>query len=159
MRLYFYGFIMLFERFVLRHSTGQSIRRFAEHMGVVYIKFAQILAMQNVGQLFTESDRAELATICDHCNPIEFAKIKQQLESEYKRPLTEIFRSIDEEPLGSASISQVHRAQVPFGIVRLLSGGRKTARHFYDFVLHFVNFCHALADGFQRFLCQRVALV
>lgn len=117
MRLYFYGFIMLFERFVLCHSTGQSIRHFAERMGVVYIKFAQILAMQNVGQLFTESDRAELATICDHCNPIEFAKIKQQLESEYDRPLTEIFQSIDEEPLGSASISQVHRAVLSDGRV------------------------------------------
>jgi len=101
---------MLIERSVLRRSTGQAIRHFAEHMGVVYIKFAQILAMQNVGQLFTESDRIELATICDHCNPIEFAKIKQQLETEYGRPLTEIFQSIDEKPLGSASISQVHRA-------------------------------------------------
>ena len=63
MRLYFYGFIMLIERFILRRSTGQAVRHFAERMGVVYIKFAQILAMQNIGQLFTESDRAELAAI------------------------------------------------------------------------------------------------
>lgn len=110
MRLYFYGFIMLIERFILRRSTGQAVRHFAERMGVVYIKFAQILAMQNIGQLFTESDRAELAAICDHCNPVAFTEIKGRLEAEYRRPLTEIFQSIDETPLGSASISQVHRA-------------------------------------------------
>lgn len=110
MRLYFYGFIMLVERFILRHSTGQAIRHFAGRMGVVYIKFAQILAMQNVGQLFTEDDRAELATICDHCNPIDFSEIKKRLEIEYGRPLNEVFQNIDEHPLGSASISQVHRA-------------------------------------------------
>ena len=110
MRLYFYGFVMLIERFILRRSTGQAVRHFAERMGVVYIKFAQILAMQNIGQLFTESDRAELAAICDHCNPVAFTEIKGRLEAEYRRPLTEIFQSIDENPLGSASISQVHRA-------------------------------------------------
>lgn len=110
MRLYFYGFIMLVEHFVLRRSAGQSIRHFAERMGVVYIKFAQILAMQNVGQLFTETDRAELAAICDHCNPVAFAEIEKQLVAEYGCPLSEIFQSIDEQPLGSASISQVHRA-------------------------------------------------
>lgn len=101
---------MLIERFILRRSTGQAICHFAERMGVVYIKFAQILAMQNVGQIFTEADRTELATICDHCNPIPFSNIKLQLESEYGRPLREIFQTIDESPLGSASISQVHRA-------------------------------------------------
>lgn len=108
---------MLIEHFVLRRSIGQSICHFSERMGVVYIKFAQILAMQNVGQIFTEADRAELSNICDHCNPIPFSAIRQQLMSEYHRPLQEIFRTIDETPLGSASISQVHRGVLVDGRV------------------------------------------
>lgn len=117
MRLYFYGLIMLIERFILRRSTGQSICHFAERMGIVYIKFAQILAMQNIGKIFTESDRTALATICDHCSPVSFTRIKQQLETEYSCSLAEIFQSIDEKPLGSASVSQVHRAVLRDGRV------------------------------------------
>lgn len=115
MRLYFYGLIAIFRRFILRENTGQVICDFAERMGVVYIKVAQILATQNLGEVFTESDRRRLASICDDCNPIEFGEIRKQLELEYDRPLNEIFRYIDPRPLGSASISQVHRAVLSDG--------------------------------------------
>lgn len=117
MKLYFYGFIMLFQKIVLRQNTGSVICRFAEKMGVVYIKVAQILAMQNVGEIFTEADRKQLAQICDHCKPLPFAQIRHQLEREYGCPLNEKFQSIESEPLGSASISQVHRAVLKTGEV------------------------------------------
>lgn len=115
MRLYFYGFLMLAQKFILRRSTGRVICDFSKRMGVVYIKVAQILAMQNIGSIFTEQDRQQLASICDQCNPLPFSKIRQKLEQEYRRPLDEIFQSIDEQPLGSASISQVHRAVLRSG--------------------------------------------
>ncbi len=117
MRLYFYLIIAVFRRFVLHHNTGQVICNFSERMGVVYIKVAQILAMQNFGDVFTESDRERLASICDHCNPIEFQEIAKIIESEYGVPLYETFQYIDPEPLGSASISQVHRAVLKDGRV------------------------------------------
>lgn len=117
MRLYFYGCLMLVQKFFLRRSTGRVICDFAEHMGVVYIKVAQILAMQNVGNIFTEQDRRQLSSICDHCNPLPFSKIRQKLEQEYQHPLDEVFQSIDEVPLGAASISQVHRAVLKSGTV------------------------------------------
>lgn len=110
MRLYFRAFIMLVKKFLLRQNTGKVICDFAESMGVVYIKVAQILAMQNYGAIFTETDRLKLSTICDHCNPVAFRRIERQLEKIYEHKLSEIFREIDPTPLGSASISQVHRA-------------------------------------------------
>ncbi len=109
MKLYFYGLIMLIRKFIFRKSNGESIRWFASHMGVVYIKFAQILAMQNYSNIFTEEDRIELSKICDDCNPIKFKKIKKMIEKEYKCKIEEKFKFIDEKPLGSASISQVHK--------------------------------------------------
>lgn len=117
MRLYFYALIAVFRRFILRQNAGQVICDFSERMGVVYIKVAQILAMQNLGDVFTESDRERLASICDHCNPIEFQEIAKIIESEYGVPLYETFQYIDSEPLGSASISQVHRAVLKDGRV------------------------------------------
>ncbi len=74
MRLYYYGFIMVIKKFIFRKNTGDCICSFVEKMGVVYIKFAQMLAMQNIGTIFTEEDRVKLSKICDHINPIPFKK-------------------------------------------------------------------------------------
>lgn len=79
-------------------------------MGIVYIKFAQILATQNYGNIFTENDREMLSSICDNCNPISFDKIENILKKEYGENLYDIFTFIDKKPIGSASISQVHKA-------------------------------------------------
>lgn len=110
MRLYFYGILLLIRKFILRQNTGKVLYKFATRMGVVYIKMAQIIAMQNYGNIFTEQDRLQLSKICDSCNPIPYRRIAKQITREYGHPLNEIFQSIDPTPVGSASISQVHRA-------------------------------------------------
>lgn len=115
MKLYWQGLLMIFKKFILRQNTGKVICDFAKRMGVVYIKVAQILAMQNIGEIFTESDRQQLSEICDHCNPLPFSKIQHILRQEYGDMLNQLFRSIDPTPLGSASISQVHRATLKDG--------------------------------------------
>ncbi len=125
MRLYFYGFILLIKRFILRKNTGKCILSFVEKMGVVYIKFAQMLAMQNIENLFTEEDRKNLSKICDHCNPIPFKKIKKQIEKEYGCPLNKKFKKVFETPIGSASISQVHKAITKNGDVVAIKIKRK----------------------------------
>ena len=125
MRLYFYGLVLLIKKFILRKNTGECILSFVEKMGVVYIKFAQMLAMQNVGNLFTEEDRKSLSKICDHCNPISFKKIKKQIEKEYGCPLNKKFKKVLETPVGSASISQVHKAILKNGDVVAIKIKRK----------------------------------
>lgn len=125
MRLYFYGFIMLFKKFVLRQNTGKVIKCFAQKMGVIYIKLAQILAMQNYGNLFTEEDRLELASICDGCNPIRYEEIIKIIEKGYKCKVNQKFKRIYEEPVGSASISQVHKAVLKNGKVVAIKIKRK----------------------------------
>lgn len=115
MKLYFEILKLLFGKLVLRRSNGELIRNFAEHMGIVYIKMAQMLATQNFGNLFTEDDRLMLSRICDDCNPISFTEITTILRSEYGARLDQIFATIDETPVGSASVSQVHRAVLKTG--------------------------------------------
>jgi len=101
---------MLFQKFILRRSTGRVVCDFAEKMGTVYIKMAQILAMQNIGEIFTEDDRQRLAEICDHCQPVPFQRIETVIQNELPEAILAQVQSIDPEPLGSASISQVHHA-------------------------------------------------
>ena len=110
MKLYFRCLVMLIQKYLLQRSSGRVICDFAEKMGVVYIKMAQILAMQNVGEIFTENDRVRLAQICDHCKPISYDKIAQTLQRELSETQLAQIKTIDHDPLGSASISQVHRA-------------------------------------------------
>lgn len=125
MRLYFYGLVMVIKKFIFRKNTGECIRSFVEKMGVVYIKFAQMLAMQNVGNLFTEEDRVKLSKICDHINPISFKKIRKQIEKEYGCKIENKFKKMYEEPVGSASISQVHKAILKNGDVVAIKVKRK----------------------------------
>ncbi len=110
MKLYLELLKAIIRKFILRRSTGEVVRKFCEKLGVVYIKLAQILATQNFDNIFNESDRRILSSICDDVNPISFSIIKSVIESEYGKSLADIFSYIDEKPLGSASISQVHKA-------------------------------------------------
>lgn len=100
---------LLIDKFIFRKDNGTVIKNFCEKMGIVYIKLAQMLATQNYGNLFTEKDREILSSICDDCNPISFDEIETILKQEYNNPNT-IFSYIDPSPIGSASVSQVHRA-------------------------------------------------
>lgn len=152
MRLYFYGFAMFFRRFVLRQDAGTAICWFAERMGVVYIKLAQILAMQNIGDRFTEDDRRRLSRICDQCNPIDFSEIQTIIEQEYGCSCAEIFQSIDPRPLGSASISQVHRAVLKDGRVVAVKVKREDVTRK---VAHDVKQARRLVHRFGRFASFR----
>lgn len=125
MKLYFYLFVAIINKFVLRKSTGEVIRKFCERLGVVYIKLAQILATQNFGNVFSEDDRRILSSICDDVNPVDFSVIKSCLESEYGNNIYEIFSLIDENPVGSASISQVHKAVLKSGEIVAVKVKRK----------------------------------
>lgn len=109
---------------ILKKSNGEAIKIFCNNNGLAYVKLAQILATQNYGTLFTEKDRKDLETICDNTNPLPFSEIKKILEEEYG-DLNEIFESIDETPIGAASISQVHKATLKNGDVVALKVKRQ----------------------------------
>lgn len=115
MKFYVQLIKLLINKFVFRKDTGSVIKDFCENMGVVYIKLAQILATQNYGNVFTEKDRQQLSSICDNCNPVPFEEIENILKEEYGEDLYNIFSYIDRIPIGSASVSQVHRATLRTG--------------------------------------------
>lgn len=45
----------------------------------------------------------------------DFKNVKKFLESEFKRKLEDIFDDFETEPLGTASLAQVHRAKLKDG--------------------------------------------
>jgi ubiquinone biosynthesis protein len=116
---------LLLKKYILRKETGTVIKDFCVSMGLVYIKLGQILATQNFGKIFKETDRQLLSSVCDNCKPVSFTEIKQIIESEYKCNINEVFDFIDETPLGSASISQVHKAALKNGKAAAVKVKRK----------------------------------
>lgn len=172
MKLYLQIIKLLFNKFILRKNTGLIIKQFAEKMGIVYIKLAQMLATQNYGHLFTEEDRQILSNICDNSKPIKYNAIETILKEEYGSDLTKIFSYIAKESLGSASVSQVHRAILKNGQEVVIKIKRKDITrhiekdinkirklmHYFGKLIKFGNFSggnHAL-DLYLTWLYQEI---
>lgn len=94
-------------------SRYERIRMILEELGPTYIKFGQLLS--NRKDLLPEELAMELARLQDDTNPLSKEAILEVIEEEYQKKPEEIFKYFNYEPLASASIAQVHRAELPTG--------------------------------------------
>ena len=93
--------------------TPQKLYGILEDLGPTYVKIGQILSMRQ--DMLPKAYCDELTKLRTHAKPLEFSEICAVLEQEYGCPYTEKFAKIEETPLGSASIAQVHAAVLPNG--------------------------------------------
>lgn len=87
----------------------QQLRRRLEILGPTYIKLGQIMALRE--DLLPRSVTKELENLFDRLPAVPFPQVQEILEESLERPVSLLFRSIREEPLGSASIAQAHLAE------------------------------------------------
>lgn len=90
------------------HDRARRLRLVCEDLGPTFVKLGQLLSTRP--DLLPESYISELSKLRDDVRPFSYLEAETILVEEYGRPLSEIFRSIEEAPVASASISQVHRA-------------------------------------------------
>ncbi|WBO23583.1 2-polyprenylphenol 6-hydroxylase [Sphingomonas abietis] len=79
-----------------------------EAIGPAAIKFGQALATRP--DLVGEAAAIDLYRLQDAVPPVPFPLIKASIEQALGRPIEQLYASIDEKPVGAASIAQVHRA-------------------------------------------------
>lgn len=79
-----------------------------QDIGPAAIKLGQALATRP--DIVGEAAAHDLALLQDRLPPAPFDQIKAAIEQGLGRPLDEIFSEVDPEPVGAASIAQVHRA-------------------------------------------------
>ena len=91
-------------------SKNQRIRMVFEELGPTFIKMGQVLSSRP--DLIPVDLLNELAQLQDHVPPFGFEHVKAIISSEFGRPYDKIFKSIEENPFASASIGQVHKAQI-----------------------------------------------
>ena len=77
-------------------------------VGPAAIKFGQALATR--ADLVGERAAVELQQLQDRLPPAPFPLIRAAVEQALGRPIGELFTRFEEEPVGAASIAQVHRA-------------------------------------------------
>ena len=82
-------------------------------IGPAAVKLGQALSTRP--DLVGEKAAANLSQLQDDLPPAPFAKIKQTIEMSFNAPLESLFSRFDEEPVGAASIAQVHHATTTDG--------------------------------------------
>lgn len=94
----------------LDESIPLRIRKVLEELGPAYIKLGQMLSTRP--DLVGIEIATELQQLRDNTPITPFDEIKEVIESELGRPIDEVYANIDENPIGSASIGQVYRAEL-----------------------------------------------
>src|SRR3954453_13992306 len=96
-------------------DRARRLRLVCEDLGPTFVKLGQLLSTRP--DLLPEAYTSELASLRDDVRPFTYEESEAILTEEYGRPPLEVFAAIDEVPVASASISQVHRAVLRDGRV------------------------------------------
>ena len=98
---------------VLEKTYAERIRIFIEEMGTTFIKLGQIASTR--ADLLPPDLIKELEKLQSHVAPFPAAEARKLIEESLEAPIDELFMIFDDEPVGSASIGQVHRAMLHTG--------------------------------------------
>ena len=101
-----------------------QLRRRLERLGPTYIKLGQIMAVRE--DMLPRAVTDELKNLFDQAPAVPFPVLRALIETELGRPLEQLFGAVVEQPLGSASLAQVHRATTHAGqavVIKVLKPG------------------------------------
>jgi predicted unusual protein kinase regulating ubiquinone biosynthesis (AarF/ABC1/UbiB family) len=82
------------------------------------MKLGQVMSFLDVGlvpEQHREEFQHELAKLRDAAPTVSFKQMRKVIEDDLEAPISEIFRSFEEEPIAAASIGQVYRATLEDG--------------------------------------------
>jgi ubiquinone biosynthesis protein len=100
-----------------RQPRGVRLRLALEHLGPIFVKFGQVLSTRR--DLVPADIIEELSRLQDNVPPFPAAVSRALVEKAFGKPVEQLFKSFDAEPVASASIAQVHFA--------VLNDGREVA--------------------------------
>ena len=95
-------------RFGTRQPKVPTYETAFQDLGPAAIKFGQALATRP--DLVGEQAAKNLQKLQDSLPPAPFEQIRASIELALEKPIEEVFSEIDPDPVGAASIAQVHRA-------------------------------------------------
>ncbi|MBM4389889.1 MAG: AarF/ABC1/UbiB kinase family protein [Deltaproteobacteria bacterium] len=119
----------------MRKLHLENAERIVDNLGA--LKGAAMKVGQAVAQVADSLDlpadaRAVLGRLHDKAVPVPFEQVKSRIEAELGGATESLFARLDPEPLGTASLGQVHAAQLKDGqevVVKVLHAGVEEAIH------------------------------
>ncbi|MCX8064622.1 MAG: AarF/ABC1/UbiB kinase family protein [Candidatus Hydrogenedentes bacterium] len=87
---------------------GERLRKALTELGPTFIKMGQILSTRP--DLVGADVAKELSLLQDRVEPMPFENVVRVIEKSLKKPLGEIYREFDAQPVAAGSLSQVHKA-------------------------------------------------
>ncbi len=96
-----------------QQPRGERLRLALEHLGPIFVKFGQVLSTRR--DLVPPDIATELAKLQDRVPPFPASDSRRLVEQAFGRPIEVLFARFDAEPVASASIAQVHFAQLHDG--------------------------------------------
>jgi predicted unusual protein kinase regulating ubiquinone biosynthesis (AarF/ABC1/UbiB family) len=104
------------DRRIKHHKwSAQHLYELASRRQGLLIKFGQIVGSRP--DLIPDEYIDVLSKLQDQVPPRPYGVVKKAVETELKRPLTDVFESFEREAIASASLAQVHRAVLKDGRV------------------------------------------
>jgi len=94
-------------------DRGTRLRLALEELGPIFIKFGQLLSTRR--DLVPADIADALALLQDQVAPFDGVLARQLIETALGKPVAVLFRDFSVQPLASASVAQVHTAQLPGG--------------------------------------------
>ena len=106
------------DRLLLRRAPQNDprpvrLRKALEELGPTFSKLGQILSTRP--DLLPPDMISELSRLQDRVTPLPFSEIERILEDAWGTPPSEVLSFLDPEPLGQATIAQVHKATLKDG--------------------------------------------
>jgi len=101
------------EELVERHEQAVGFRKRLVELGPAYVKLGQVLSTRP--DLLPEPYIEELKRLQDDVGPISLEEVEQTIQEELGGRLSKLFATFDPEPLGTASLGQVHAATLREG--------------------------------------------
>ena len=94
-------------------SAPKVLRRLFEELGATYIKLGQFIASSPT--LFPAEYVLEFQACLDKSPTVSFRTVRDIIQADLGRPLSQVYEFFDPRPLASASIAQVHMARLKNG--------------------------------------------
>ncbi len=129
----------------LSQPRAVRLRLALEALGPLFVKLGQVLSTRR--DILPPDVADELAKLQDRVPPFPPEQVVATLERAYRKPVDQVFASFDRTPVASASVAQVHFAQLPDGTpvaVKVLRPGIE------DVIAHDVALMHTAAGLVER---------